>query len=185
MLSACILPLSAYIISLLSRLSIAINSPALGRTSSACPSESLSWTFSAHFLNVVCALPGRCLHASSRCLRTSLPHRHSPLAQLTNALTQRTHAAFCRRDGSVRERQLAPGAHFLPLSVHTLLSVHIHFAHILSAITRIYLHSYSTFSFPQTNPYSFLSFFNQPLNKHVPITRHVDDALQTLNGGIY
>jgi hypothetical protein len=31
-------------------------------------------------------------------------------------------------DGSVRERQIAPGAHFLSLSVHTLLSVDIHFA---------------------------------------------------------
>ena len=38
---------------------------------------------------------------------------------------------FHRRADSVRERQLAPGAHFLPLSVHTLLSVNIHFAHIL------------------------------------------------------
>jgi hypothetical protein len=33
-----------------------------------------------------------------------------------------------RSDGSVRERQIAPGAHFLSLSVHTLLSVDIHFA---------------------------------------------------------
>ena len=36
------------------------------------------------------------------------------------------------------KRQLALGAHFLPPSVHTLLSVDIHFAHIIFAITRIY-----------------------------------------------
>jgi hypothetical protein len=41
------------------------------------------------------------------------------------------------------------------------------------------------FMFPQINPHIFSSFFNQPLNKYVPITKNVDDALQTLNGGIY
>ena len=101
--------------------SIAVNPPALSRTSSACPSQSLSWTLSARFLNCY-------LRTYSCCLRTTLPHWHSSLTQLThNALTQLTHSALNTAHSRCTlqeypiqdERQLA-------LDVHCLTAVCTH-----------------------------------------------------------
>jgi hypothetical protein len=79
--------------------SIAVNPPARCLAFSACPSQSLSWTFSARFLKGY-------LRTYSCCLRTSLPHWHGSLTRFTDiAHSQRTHAVRCRIIQD--ERQLA------------------------------------------------------------------------------
>ena len=63
----------------------------------------VSLSLSVSFVNVVCALPERCLRISSRCLRTSIPHWHSALTHLIDtAYWQLTHAVRCRIIGIIR-----------------------------------------------------------------------------------
>ena len=88
--------LSAHTLSALSP-SIAANPPALCLAFSACPSQFLSWTFSACFLNGY-------LRTYSWCLRTTLPHWHSSLKYLHSSLTQLTHSAPTQRTHAVRCR---------------------------------------------------------------------------------